>query len=198
MHGELMRVVNGHLCAVIPPPLIDGILRSLHDQVGHFGWKKTRDRAAECVWWPTWIRDTKRWVRECPRCHIKNAAVALQPPLHPIVAERIGQFVGVDVAGPLHVTPRGVRSVILAVDYFAKWPEATAYPVVEAADVCTFFRGWIARFGVHETIIADRGSVFDSDQFHEFCELRGINLHLTVAYHHQANGQAERTIRTLK
>jgi hypothetical protein len=114
------------------------------------------------------------------------------------VAERFNQIVGVDVAGPLHETARGVTQSIVAVDYFSKWPEATAVVSACGADVCAFFSSWCARFGIPEMIVADRGSVFDCAQFREFCESRGIVLHLTAAYHHQANGQVERTIRTLK
>lgn len=40
--------------------------------------------------------------------------------------------VAIDILGPFPHTPRGNRYVVVALDYFTKWPEAVAVPDQEA------------------------------------------------------------------
>lgn len=46
--------------------------------------------------------------------------------------------VGIDLIGPLPVTPRGNKYVVTLVDYFSKWPEASALPDKNATGVAHF------------------------------------------------------------
>ncbi|XP_076441065.1 uncharacterized protein LOC143280318 [Babylonia areolata] len=62
----------------------------------------------------------------------------------------------------------------------------------------TLVHHWIARFGVPENIISDRGEQFTSALWTECNKLLGIETHMTTAYHPQANGMVERFHRQLK
>jgi Integrase core domain. len=52
--------------------------------------------------------------------------------------------------------------------------------------------GWIAFFGLPETIISDRGTQFELGVWPEFTNLLGIKPKTTTAYHPQFNGLVER------
>jgi hypothetical protein len=43
--------------------------------------------------------------------------------------------IAVDVMGPLTLSDRGSRYVLVAMDYFSKWPEAHALPAQDAKSV---------------------------------------------------------------
>ena len=59
-------------------------------------------------------------------------------------------------------------------------------------------RHWIARFGIPNDIISDRGAQFTSCLWTELVRSLGVTMHQTTAYHPQANGMIERLHRQLK
>lgn len=74
--------------------------------------------------------------------------------------------VAVDVMGPFPRTDRGNRYVLVAMDYFTKWPEAYVLPDQEAETVVdALLEGMFRRFGVAETIHSDQGWNFKSSVF---------------------------------
>ena len=59
-------------------------------------------------------------------------------------------------------------------------------------------RHWVARYGVPESIVTDRGRQFTSDLWMELSRSLGISRKMTTSYHPQSNGMIERQHRTLK
>ena len=59
--------------------------------------------------------------------------------LHPIpVQPKIWQQGGMDLIGPLPLTPRGNKYIVTLTDYFTKWAEAAPLPNKCAIGVATF------------------------------------------------------------
>ena len=56
----------------------------------------------------------------------------------------------------------------------------------------------ITRFGAPEGIVSDRGSVFTSAFWSEFCYTAKIKRRLSTAFHPQTDGQTERQNQTLE
>ncbi len=61
-----------------------------------------------------------------------------------------------------------------------------------AAYAEALFARWVSRFGLPSTITSDRGPQFPSSVWSEVCNLLGIKLLMTTAYHSQASGLVER------
>lgn len=59
------------------------------------------------------------------------------------------------------ITPKasnGHQFILVAIDYFTKWVEATSYATVTAGQVKKFIKNYIIRrFGVPHEIISDNG-----------------------------------------
>ncbi|GBN81552.1 hypothetical protein AVEN_243044-1 [Araneus ventricosus] len=56
-----------------------------------------------------------------------------------------------DILGHLPVTTKGIRYVLVLMDYFTKWPEAIPIPDQEASTVAEeLVRAWISRSADHE------------------------------------------------
>ena len=55
-----------------------------------------------------------------------------------------------------------------------------------------------ARHGVLSTMVSDNGPQYDSKEMIEFAEQYGFSHVATNPYHPQANGQAERAVKTVK
>jgi transposase InsO family protein len=106
--------------------------------------------------------------------------------------------IAVDIMGPLPVTNHGNRYLLVAMDYFTKWPEAYAVPDQEAKTVATVLvREFICRFGTPLELHSDQGRNFESELIKEICEILGINKTRTTPYHPQSDGMVERYNRTL-
>src|SRR5881398_2501392 len=52
-------------------------------------------------------------------------------PLHSIKVKEPFELIGIDCVGPLPITSKGNRHIIVLTDYFTKWPEAKAVPDIK-------------------------------------------------------------------
>ncbi|GBM79542.1 Retrovirus-related Pol polyprotein from transposon 412 [Araneus ventricosus] len=103
-----------------------------------------------------------------------------------------------DILGPLPVTTKGNRYVLVLMDYFTKWPEAIPIPDQEASTVAEeLVRAWISRYGVPKILHSDQGTNFNSALFTELCKLLGILKARTTALHPEYDGMVERFNRTI-
>ena len=77
---------------------------------------------------------------------------------------------GTDFLGPLPLTSRGNRFILVVTDYFTKWVEIFAVPdqtAVTTAEV--ILNEVIARFGCPYEIHSDQGRNYESTIFTELC-----------------------------
>ena len=64
--------------------------------------------------------------------------------------------------------------------------------------VTALIEGWIAKFGLPDTITSDRGSVFTSSLWNQLATRMGVTTNTTTSYNPEANGMVERLHRSLK
>ncbi len=68
---------------------------------------------------------------------------------------------GIDIVGPLPITREGNRYIVVAMDYFSRWPEVRPLKVANAEMVATFiYEEIICRFGASRILQSDRGIHF--------------------------------------
>ncbi|GMF31353.1 unnamed protein product [Phytophthora fragariaefolia] len=95
----------------------------------------------------------------------------------------------VDAVGPLPLTERGNKYILVFVDYFTRWAEAFA---VIRLDSVTFVEvtvnGVVARHGVPSRLLSDYGRNFTSEIAKSFYQTLGIKKLCGSAYHPQTQG----------
>ena len=108
--------------------------------------------------------------------------------------------IAIDVLGPLPLSHRGNKYLLIVADYFTKWPEAYPIPNQEAVTVATVLvEEFFCRFGMPLEIHSDQGPNFESQVFQEvLCKLLQINKTRTTPLHPQSGGMVERMNRTLE
>lgn len=148
---------------------------------------------------------------QCPRVQLLRGNVNTTPrgvtsqcgqgraiPLQLCLAGAPMERVGVDITGPFPTTSSGNRFILVAMDYFTKWPEAYAIPNHEATTVArVLVDGFFSRFGVPKELHSDQGREFESRVFGETCRLLGINKTRTTPLRPQSAGLVERFNKTL-
>ncbi len=82
----------------------------------------------------------KPQVKSCESCQRNNRKLQkASGVLHPIpVKTKIWSQVGMDLIGPMPVTPRGSKYIVTLTDYFSKWAEAAPLPDKTALGVAKF------------------------------------------------------------
>ena len=175
---------------------LENILYEAHSNGGHWDVNTTFNKVKDIYYWPRMYKIVEEHVKSCDACQRKGKPRAREP-LHPITANRPFELVGIDCVGPLPITEKNNRYIIVLTDYKTKWPEAKAVSNIKAATIAEFIYEVIARHGTPEKILSDQGSSFNNELVDSLCELLGTKHILASAYHPQANGLTERFNKTL-
>ena len=187
---------------VVPQSLQESVLRGAHSDVsgGHLGIEKTLSKLRRRYYWPFMSTSVADYCKACDVCASRKSPVP--HPHAPLVQDHPSfplEKVAIDIMGPLPVTARGNKYLVVICDYFTKWTEAFPVPDIRAETVATvLIDGFFCRYGVPYQLHSDRGSQFESKLFQQICELLDIRKSRTTAYHPQSDGLVERMNRTLE
>jgi Integrase zinc binding domain/Integrase core domain len=190
---------NGTSNLVVLHYQLETILWMLHnDPTGaHFGERAVFEKARTRYYWPQMYEDIKTYVKNCEPCQLGKAPTK-NSEIHPIITGEPFERVGIDFVGPLPETAEGNRYIIVAIDYFSKWPEARAVKEHNAITTARFiYEDIICRHGICEHLHSDRGTEFVNSTIEHLTRKFGIKHTKSTPYYPQANGQVERFNRTL-
>nr|VZI39678.1 unnamed protein product [Spirometra erinaceieuropaei] len=188
-----------HLRPVVPGCLVDTVLADLHSELGHCGQRRTELAARTRFWWPQLRTSVAHFCQSCTTCaSFKTPHPTRRAPMQPMTTGFPGEREGLDIIGPLPISVRGYEYILVMVDYFTKWVEATPLLRQDATSVANAITStWIRRWGAPLAFHSDCGSNFDSQLFKDVCDTLRIHKTRTTPYHPEGNGLVERTNRTL-
>ncbi|XP_023305651.2 uncharacterized protein K02A2.6-like [Lucilia cuprina] len=177
---------------VIPEKLRMKILQDLHS--AHLGIVKMKGIARSFVYWPGIDKDIESVARSCVHCSER----ANEPPKardhHWHYPKGPWERIHVDYAGPF------LGSMLLIVaDAYSKWIEVKVTSSSKSIDTINILDELFTNYGVPTIIVTDNGTCFASAEFKEFLTRVGVKYHkFTAPYHPSTNGQAERSVQTVK
>ena len=130
-------------------------------------------------------------MKKCPTC------MRLSPPVRePMIPSPLPTYPWEKVATDLFEFQG--QHYLLLVDYFSQYPEVIRLTSTTSASVISAMKSVFARHGIPSTIVSDNGPQYDSAELKTFASLYGFT-HITSSPHYpQSNGQAERTVKTVK
>ena len=164
-------------------------LEKLHH--GHQGIQRCRMRASSSVWWPGVSTAVERFVQACPVC-LKTTS----PSREPLIGTPLPNYPWEQIAADLFEL-KGI-DYLLVVDYFSRFVEVVKLNTTTSSSVISSLKPMFARFGIPAVLVMDNGPQFASKKMVEFSETYGFR-HVTTSPHYpQANGLAERMVRTVK
>jgi len=179
------------------------VLKAYHDGplAGHPGVSRMVEQLCRRVWWPRLVKDVERYVSTCSEC-VRNKPRSgkqqglLQPLPVPVAP---WDSVSMDFVVALPRTEGGYDAMLVMVDRLTKMvhvaPTTSSCTAEQTARL--FFDNVVRLHGVPKNVVSDRGPQFSSKFWAALGELVGMRVHLTTAYHPQADGQTERINRTL-
>ena len=113
--------------------------------------------------WLTMETDCYKFVQRCLECQMHGYLIHVPPSkLHALTSPWPFSVWGIDIIR--NISPKsssGHEYILVAIDYFTKWVEATFYAKLTATKVAKFIRCHIIyRYGVPHELISDRGAHF--------------------------------------
>lgn len=203
VRDELSTAMDGQCIVrgsrtVVPSALRDTVLELAHE--GHPGIVRMKSRCRQAVWWPGIDKAIENFVRECTACIVSGKSVRPVPgPLLPVpLPSGPWRKLALDFAGEFTIAPAHQRYLLVAMDYYSKWPEVALCGSPTSAAAITFLTGLFDRFGLVEELVTDNGVQFTSSEFSEFLQSLGIRHSRTALYSPEAGAEAERLNRVLK
>ena len=137
--GQLYKKKWDKLLKVIRRYEFEELMYLFHDHKlsAHFGIQTTYEKIKERYYWKGIQKDVETYVKSCDQCQRRGKPIGKHE-LHPIQVKEPFYQIGIDIVGPLSRTEKGNKYIVVAIDYFTKWPEAKALPEATAKEVSTF------------------------------------------------------------
>lgn len=181
LHGVLYRRFfndngeSGHLQLIVPSSLKDQVCRHFHDipTGGHLGTEKTLDKVRNSLYWPKMKRDIERYCSQCDLCAAKKPSkTSNKAPLQQYLVGKPMERVAVDVLGPLPLTVKGNKYILVLCDCFSKWTEAFAMPDQEYLTITKILvNESICRYGTPLQFHSDQGRSFEAKLFRDMLSM---------------------------
>jgi hypothetical protein len=162
---------------------------------GHMGVARTLNRIQRHFRWPGMRDLVKKVVKRCEICrrYQKGSGEPLAP-LHVIPTSGVNDVVHLDFIGPLPESADKLKYILLAVDRFSRVVKLTPTPDATAESALKGLLRYCFSYGYPSKMITDGGSHFTSQLMAKIVQLMKIKHHVTVPYHPESNGMAERHI----
>src|SRR6266540_1484576 len=183
--GRLVKIRINKELKVLKRNEMEPILSLSHEHLlsGHFRLEAILTKLKERYYWPKMKNDIKSYIQTCDQ-YQRCGKITDENELHLIrIKEPFYQW-GIDI--------------VVAIDYFTKYPETRALANANARNVANFlYEDIICRHGCSRKIISDRGTHFNNQVIENLLERFKVRHNLSTPYHPKTNGLVERFNKTL-
>lgn len=168
------------------------ILKSVHDDKGHFGKAITIAQLKERAYWPSLSTDVEEYIKGCITCARHGPAVKSQT-LSPVIDSKVFQLLGFDYIGPLTTTPRRKRYIFNVIEYLSRFIISYATETCSTDETIACLEDVFTKYGTPIASYTDRGGHFDNPKFQDFLRTKGIAWTPSPSGSSKSTGMIERS-----
>lgn len=198
-NGLVYRKYQGQILFYVPAALESSIMHKYHNEMSHVGIEKTVRNILNSYWFPEMKAKVERHLRSCLKCIAFTPSTGKpEGSLHNIPKGDIPfDTIHVDHLAPAsRSSTYKNRYIFLVIDAFTKYLKLYAKST-NAAEVIKCLKSYFEHYSRPLRLVSDRGSCFTSYEFEEFLNNQNVQ-HIKIATASpQANGQVERSNRTI-
>ncbi|XP_061965340.1 uncharacterized protein LOC133689500 [Populus nigra] len=206
LDGEILykRSFNGTLLRCLDEIEAKVALQQIHEGIcathasGHM---MARQLQRSGYFWMTMEKDCIDYVRKCHKCQVYSDKINAPPaPLFNMTSPWPFAMWGIDVIGPINPKASNRHQFILvAIDYFTKWVEASSYVhVTQKVVKCFIEKDLICRYGSPEKIVTDNAQNFNGKIITELCVKWKIKHSKSSPYRPKMNDAVEAANKNIK
>ena len=206
IHNEILYKVcrtefGRKLVLCLPEKWFHDVLSELHDGIFgcHRGKATTLHRFNQRFYIPNAEQRISKYIRSCDACQRRKPLNRRREDLLQALPNSDIPFdvVCIDFSGPLQLTPRNNRYVIVLIDVATRYVEAIPTPNQSADTTANFLQNdLIFRHGAPSVLISDRGTNFLSRTVRTLLSRLQTSKRNTTSYNPQCNGLVERQMKT--
>jgi hypothetical protein len=161
---------------------------------GHFGVEKKVAVLQKYFYWPNLQHDVGKYIKSCTTCAIAKLTIKKKGLYTPLpTPSQPWESISIDYMSYLPSTKHGNDCVFVVVDRFSKMAIMAACKKnikVEATTKLFFKRVWV-HFGIPQSIISDRDSMFLCTFWSSLLSMLDTKLTKSTAFHPHTDGQKE-------
>ena len=176
---------------MIPEKLRERTIDLAH--ASHQGIVKTKQFLRETVWFPGIDRMVERKITDCLPCQATTAGGQCEPLKMTPLPDGPWKQIAVDFAGPFP----GGEYILVVIDEYSRFPEVEILYSTSANATIPKLDAIFARQGIPSMLKSDNGPPFNSEQFASWSKFIGFSHRKVTPKWPEANGEAERFMRTL-
>src|SRR6266508_3919878 len=192
-HEKLNHVYKGER-RVVPQSEIKWIMSIFHNDPtkAYQSFNAMYNQISKRYIWQSIRNDIKEYAKTCFQCQ-QRGSMKQNNQKRTIPPTDIFERWGIDIVGPLPIIREGNRYIVVAMNYFSRWPEVRPLKMANADTVATFlYEEIICRFGAPRILQSDRGTHFVNELIQRLTKRFKIKHSLSSPYHPQSNGLVER------
>ncbi len=170
------------------------LLYTLHEESTgvHNGMKRIFQQVQKRYYWSKMYEDIRKYVQTCDACQWRENPKANNI-LYLVELKAPFQRIRIDIVGLLTITKKGNRYIVIAMNYFTKWPIVKAIKEATAKTISKFiYEKIICEHGCPQVLQSDREIHFVNRVIQDLSEKFRIKHRLFISYHPQTNGFVER------
>lgn len=192
--NRLFRKLGTDKKWVVPDAIRWRIVKSAHDDRGHFALEKTMENISEHFWFRRMRNYVKGYLAACIECaYNRKPAGAVEGRLQISATIPIPfRSIHMDHLGPFQRSSSGNAYVLGISDSFSKYVIVKAVKSTNTRSVVRALIDMTNCFGLPNQIITDRGTAFTSKDFAAYCTCNNIRHIQNAVRTPRANGQIER------
>lgn len=200
---SIYKLTNEHIYKddklLVPASFRENIIDKTHAQ-GHGGIDQTIDSFQRKYYWPSMTDEIRQKVIKCKVCQAHKVPREMPAgKMNSFSPSKPFEMLCLDHIGPLEITKKGNKHVLVAVDAFSKLTMAVPTKSTGSEEVVRFvIDNIVAVHGVPEVLFSDNASGFKCKLMSEVADSFGIQLENSTPKHHTGNAIVERAIQTLK
>lgn len=175
---------------VVPTVMRKQVIEISHDigLAGHYGISITLHRIRQRYWWEGMYPEVIKHIAECSTCQRYKTCKNPSPVWAKQQPKRRFEAYSIDFVGPLPVTERGNRWLLVMEDMATRFVELVALERATAIETSeALCNRIILRYGTPRLILSDHGSNFVSEVMQVMHVHLGIKQALTPEYHPGSN-----------